>query len=190
MKRSLIAAAVLASAVGSSAVMAQTIGNTPQTIDLTSGSNFFGDTFDAGNNGASFADRFNFTITGTTAQSLDAIVASISRTADTGLALTGLSLYSTSGGPIRGGGSPGLIASGTSTQSGAVDVWTIRADNLNAGNYYLQVSGNLVSDDAASFGGAIALTTPVPEPGVYGMMLAGLGVVGGLARRRKSGQQA
>lgn len=186
MKRSLIAAAMLTCAVGSSAVLAQTVGDTPQTVDLSSGSNFFGDTFAADNDGASFADRFDFSVTGTTSQRLDAIVASIASSADTGLALTGLSLYSTASGPTRGN----LVASGTATQSGAVDVWTITADNLDAGSYYLQVSGNLVSADASSFGGAAALTTPVPEPETYGMMLAGLGVVGILARRRKPAAQA
>jgi hypothetical protein len=180
MKRSLIAAAMLTCAIGSSAVMAQTIGNTTQTIDLTSGSNFFGDRFAADNDGARFTDRFNFNVTGSANQRLDAIISSISSSAGTGLALTGLSLYDAA---TRNN----LVATGTAAQSGAADVWTITANNLAAGSYYLQVSGNLVSADAASFGGAAALTTPVPEPETYGMMLAGLGIVGALARRRKAG---
>ncbi|HZV67872.1 MAG TPA: FxDxF family PEP-CTERM protein, partial [Telluria sp.] len=32
--------------------------------------------------------------------------------------------------------------------------------------------------------------TPVPEPETYGMMLAGLGVLGFLARRRNDGDRA
>ena len=32
----------------------------------------------------------------------------------------------------------------------------------------------------------VTLAMPVPEPGTYGMMLAGLGVVGWLARRRRT----
>ena len=72
-------------------------------------------------------------------------------------------------------------------QSGEMDVWSISSDNLMAGNYYLQVSGNLVSDTGASFGGAVMLA-PVPEPETYGMMLGGLGVLGFLARRRKAKQ--
>ena len=106
----------------------------------------------------------------------------MSRSADTGLDITGVSLYNATGNA--------LISSGKSLQSGDIDVWTISSDNLAAGNYYLQVSGNLVSDQAASFGGAVSLAAPVPEPETYGMMLAGLGVLGFLARRRKAAKPA
>jgi hypothetical protein len=72
MNKSLIAGIVFATATfGSSAVMAQTtptatIGTTPQVLDLTDGSGFFGDTFAMNNNGATFADHFTFSVTGTT----------------------------------------------------------------------------------------------------------------------------
>jgi hypothetical protein len=201
MKKSLIAALVFASAsLAGSAAFAQTtttggttgsastvVGNTPQTITLTSGAGFFGDTFAANNMGATFSDKFNFSVasmgtgTSTTGTSLDAIISSISPSASTGLAITGLSLYNTAG---------TVVAQGTSLQSGAVDVWTIHGGNLTAGNYYLQVSGNLVGNTAAAFGGAISMAAPVPEPETYGMMLAGLGVLGFLARRRKAAKQA
>jgi hypothetical protein len=39
-------------------------------------------------------------------------------------------------------------------------------------------------------GGGVPPPNPVPEPETYAMMLAGLGVVGALARRRKAKQQA
>lgn len=162
--------------------MAQTVGTTPQVLDLTDGTGFFGDTLAAGNSGASFDDHFTFTVDGTTGWNFDAVVSSISRTASTGLDITGLSLYSVAG--------DALVASGMQMSSGAIDVWTVSTNSLAAGDYYLAVSGNLVSADAASFGGAVALAAPVPEPETYGMMLAGLGVVGFLARRRKAAQQA
>jgi hypothetical protein len=178
MKKSLIAAIVFASAsFGSSMVMAQ-VGNSPQVLNLIDDSAFFGDTFEADNEGASFADRFTFTIDGTTGMNLDAIISSISRSADVGLDITGLALY---------GAGDTLINSGTSLQSGVVDVWTISSDNLGAGDYYLQVSGNLVSVTGGSFGGAVMMA-PVPEPETYGMMLGGLGALGFLARRRKAVQ--
>ncbi|CAH0284259.1 hypothetical protein SRABI118_03872 [Massilia sp. Bi118] len=192
MNKSLIAGIVFATATfGSSAVMAQTtppattIGTTPQVLDLTNGSGFFGDTFAMNNNGATFADHFTFSVTGTTSMNFDAIVSSISRTADTGLDFSGLSLYRVGGGTGTGDtGADTLVTNGTSLHSGEMDVWTLSSDNLAAGDYYVLVSGNLVSDTSASFGGAVMLA-PVPEPETYGMMLAGLGVLGFLARRRK-----
>jgi hypothetical protein len=196
MNKSLIAGIVFATATfGSSAVMAQTtpaptanvIGTTPQVLDLTNGSGFFGDTFAMNNNGATFADHFTFSVTGTTSSNFDAIVSSISRSADTGLDFTGLSLYRVGGGTGTGtGGTAGdtLVSTGTSMHSGAIDVWSLSSSNLAAGDYYVLVSGNIVSDTSAAFGGAVMLA-PVPEPETYGMMLAGLGVLGFLARRRK-----
>ena len=53
------------------------------------------------------------------------------------------------------------------------------------GNYYLFIKG--VSTGKAGYNGSIALTSPVPEPETYGMMLAGLGLMGFVARRRKIG---
>jgi hypothetical protein len=202
MNKSLIAGIVFATATfGSSAVMAQTttppatvIGNTPQVLDLTDGSGFFGDTFAMNNNGATFADHFTFSVTGTTSSNFDAIISSISRTADTGLDISSLSLYRVGGGTGTGGtAGDTLVSTGTSLNSGQMDVWTLSSDNLATGDYYVMVGGNLVSDTSASFGGAVMLapTAPVPEPETYGMMLAGLGVLGFLARRRKAaGKQA
>ncbi|WP_229408902.1 FxDxF family PEP-CTERM protein [Massilia yuzhufengensis] len=170
---------MLASAsFGSSAVMAQVVGNTPQVLNLIDDTAFFGDTFEADNEGATFADRFTFSVDATVGMNLDAIISSISRSADVGLDITGLALY---------GEGDSLLSTGSSLQSGAVDVWTITYNNLGEGDYYLQVSGNLVSDTGASFGGAVMLA-PVPEPETYGMMLGGLGVLGFLARRRKAKQ--
>ncbi|MDB5793441.1 MAG: sorting protein [Massilia sp.] len=107
---------------------------------------------------------------------LDAIVASVSRSADVGRDITGISLFDDAN---------TLVASGTSIRTGQTDVWSVRGNALEAGAYYLRVNGNLVSDDGASFGGAVMLM-PVPEPEAYGMMLGGLGILGFLARRRKA----
>ncbi|MFZ3289766.1 MAG: FxDxF family PEP-CTERM protein [Telluria sp.] len=53
----------------------------------------------------------------------------------------------------------------------------------------MQVSGTLVSTGSGSFGANLNLA-PVPEPETYGMMLAGLGILGMLSRRRKNSSTA
>ena len=175
--KSLIAAVVLATAsLGSGAALAADITTPPQALNLVGTSAFFGDSFDINHMNDTFADHFTFSVTGTIPANFDAIVSSISRTAATGLDITGLSLYT---------GSGQILASGTSLHTGAIDVWTLTHDNLAVGNYYLQVSGTMVSATSGSFGGAVMLP-PVPEPATYGMMLAGLGLVGFMARRRDS----
>jgi hypothetical protein len=174
--KSLIAAVALATAsLGSSAVMAVDITTPPQALNLVGTSAFFGDSFNMDKRNDTFADHFTFSVTGVAA-GFDAIVSSISRTAATGLDITGFSLFT---------GSGTQVATGNALHSGAIDVWTLRTDNLAVGNYYVQVSGTMVSDTSGSFGGAVLLA-PVPEPAVYGMMLAGLGLVGFMARRRDS----
>ncbi|MFC5458853.1 FxDxF family PEP-CTERM protein [Massilia niabensis] len=177
MKKSLIAAMVLASASFGSSALAQTdVSSPPQALNLVDNTAFFGDSFTDDNSGNTFADRFTFTVGGTVPLNLDAIVASVSRSADVGLDITGISLFDDAN---------ALVASGTSIRTGATDVWSIRGNALDAGSYYLRVNGNIVSDDGASFGGAVMLM-PVPEPEAYGMMLGGLGILGFLARRRKA----
>lgn len=173
--KSLIAAIVLATAsMGSGTVLAVDISQPPEALTLLDGSGFFGDSFAMDQLGDTFSDHFTFSVTGLP-HNLDAIISSIAGSAGTGLDITGLSVYSEAG---------VLIASGTSLMTGITDVWTLSADNLALGNYYLQVSGSMVSDTAGSFGGAVMLA-PVPEPETYGMMLAGLGMVGWMVRRRK-----
>jgi hypothetical protein len=178
LSKSLIAAVVIATAsLGASAAYAAPIVTPPQALDLVGTSAFFGDSFDINQMSNTFSDQFTFTVSGSPAN-LDAIVSSISRTASVGLDITGLSLYS---GPPSSTGT--LVMAGTSSNTGMIDVWTLTADNLAVGSYYLQVSGSLVSNTSGSYGGAMMLA-PVPEPETYGMMLAGLGLVGFMARRR------
>lgn len=178
--KSLIAALAFATAsLGSGAALAADISQPPEALTLLDGSGFFGDSFAMDQMGDTFSDRFTFSVTGIP-HNIDAIVSSIANTADTGLDITGLSLYSQAG---------VLIASGASLMSGMSDVWTVSADNLALGNYYLQVSGTMVSETAGSFGGAVMLM-PIPEPETYGMMLAGLGLLGWMARGRKAKPEA
>jgi PEP-CTERM motif len=59
--------------------------------------------------------------------------------------------------------------------------------SLAAGNYALNVLGFATGSQGGFYaGGLIAQTAPIPEPETWALMLAGLGLVGFIARRRRS----
>lgn len=56
---------------------------------------------------------------------------------------------------------------------------------LAAGNYFYEIKGT-ATGTSGGFYSISSTVTPVPEPESYAMLLAGLGVVGSLYRRRKT----
>ena len=76
-----------------------------------------------------------------------------------------------------------LVASSTPSPPVVVNVLAGFTGVLTPGAYSLRISGN--AGPGASYGGNVVLT-PIPEPGTYALMLAGLGVVGFMAARRRN----
>lgn len=173
--KSVLSAIAFAGAVlGSSMVYAADISHAPQTITLQDGAGFFGATFGMNNAGNTFADRFSFTTN--TLSSLAGLVSSISQSASNGLHISGFDLVN----------SGGLSLGGDKVSSGMIDLWSLASPHLVPDTYYFLVSGSVLSNAAASYSGNISIAA-VPEPETYAMLLAGMGVVGWLARRRKQG---
>ncbi len=91
--------------------------------------------------------------------------------------------------------SGGDIDFGSATLNG-INLNVVNAGAQFSASYYnnIPVSGILTliingsTTGGASYAGTLDVTSPVPEPETYGMLLAGLGVVGFLARRRRQAQ--
>ena len=66
------------------------------------------------------------------------------------------------------------------------DSWTLPSTSLNAGAQTIAVTGNSGATFHANFTYAEAPAAAVPEPETYAMMLAGLGALGFVGRRRKA----
>lgn len=79
----------------------------------------------------------------------------------------------------------------STTPFGSVDYWTYGPGAVTATAHTLVVSG--VSGNGGSFTGSVGISAtptvppPVPEPETYALFLAGLGVLGFLAKRRQLG---
>jgi hypothetical protein len=173
--QSLIAALVLAGAALSAQAAPIDVSHGVQTIDLTNKTSVkYGASFGTNLATDTFADKIAFSVT--TKSSFGADVSSTAAPATVGLNLTGFKLFSSTGTLI--------YKAPTYVSTGIVDLWTMSKLTLNSGNYYLEVDGIVNSAKAGSYSGNISLKA-VPEADTYAMMLAGLGLVGFVARRRK-----
>ena len=119
-----------------------------------------------------FTDIFTFSPDVSTS-SIVAQVTAYNFTADTGISFTSVSLNGYS-----------LFTSSVQTPAVALTAGTVTIDGPT--QLVLTVTGNSVG--GGSYGGNINVkaVSAVPEPATYGMMLGGIGLIGFMARRRKS----
>ena len=170
--RLLLGSMLVAGLVGSSVASAADITRTHTLVIDASGTQDFGDKFDASTKSKSFDDFFSFTVGGTS-DLTSALISVKGKFQD--LNITGFNLIPSAGSMISG---TSLTPGG-----GALDAWSIDASAIAPGSYQLEVLGTVVGA-GGSFGGNINVS-PVPEPGSMGMMVAGLGLLGVAMSRRK-----
>lgn len=165
-KQLALAAAV---AVASSGAMAEDI--TVNNIDLTDGTAFFGVMhFEA----KPFTDTFNF-INGPGLA--DATASLVTTALSIGNKDVNFATATLNGNP--------LTLSPNGKNEYGFGSWA----GLIGPSFQLIVTGTVAGvgmGNAASYSGTMNVT-PVPEPGTYALMLAGLGAVGFIAKRRKAG---
>lgn len=166
------------------------------TTDGSNGFNghFNNDTFGAGTKGKTFEDTYTFTIGSGFDSSASLTSTFIGATKD--LVITGFSLNKYSG----------ALSNVTSTVFGinegvsidpvthlplpkVKDSWSLDGASLSMGTYFLQVNGKVLGVQGGSYGGDVTISA-VPEAETYAMLLAGLGLVGFVARRKAAKKAA
>jgi hypothetical protein len=128
-------------------------------------------TFDAiHTDNLAFADTFTFDVLGPVMADVSAITIRLSPFQDIDFSSatlngTSLTLFSVFGGYLEG---------------------IISAPKPYVGPLVLQINGNSTAANGfhASYAGTLNVVSMVPEPGTYALLLAGLGAVGFMARRR------
>jgi|GEM_PF-724180 len=133
--------------------------------------------------GFGFYDDYVFTVAAAT-------VDSISSTLTLGsLQISGLQerLFNLSGNTLPTLGTPvgGAIDAWTTPVSGAVTgtINELLPTTLSAGTYVLELRGTVTGTGGGSYAGVLNVT-PVPLPAALPLLLGGLGLLGGAARRR------
>jgi hypothetical protein len=120
--------------------------------------------------GASLSDTFKFSLSSQTG------VLAVAVSNDGGL-------FNLTGGKVE------LFKEGSKTAIGSFsfdkDATSFSFGSLLAGNYFYTVTGKVASDAFAATYQLNSQLAPVPEPETYALMLAGLGAVGFVARRRQ-----
>ncbi len=174
MSKTLYAAMLIAISSYMAPAFAVPIASTTALGDITDLSADLGNTFGKTSVGLLFSDVYTFDLT------------SISQTAATTVALNysfGKLDFSLSNMAISLTDSTGsTVYASDNTLDASNALWIDALLNPGVG-YRLVVTGMVTGTNGGSYGGALA-ALPVPEAKTYAMLLAGLGMVGFMARRR------
>ncbi len=169
---SILLGLVLAAATAFASAADFTYSENLRLLDGTAG---FGplNEFAAGSLGKTFSDTYYFTIPALS--SAVSNVSAISFDDTTGIDFSLFSLYKVGSN----------VAAATGSLNADSGLWVLSGNNLSSGSYYFKVEGTVTTADAVIYSGNLTVTA-VPEAETYAMLLAGLGLLGFVARRRKA----
>ena len=174
MRKALYAAILVATAGYMAPASAVTITSTTPLGDITGLAKNVGNSFVAADYGSSFSDLYTFDLS-TASQSVGTTV-----TIDLSV---GPLTFQLSNMAIRLTDSTGATTFAMDNSMDASGALQLSA-NLSAGTAYrFLVTGDVAGTSGGGYGGVL-LAAPIPEADTYAMMLAGLGLVGFMARRR------
>ena len=135
--------------------------------------------------GFSFYDDYVFTVANSTVDAASFVLNEGSTLAINDLQMR---LYSVSGNntlPVLGDSPAGLVAGWSNPISTDGSTSNLATSMLSAGTYVLEVRGDVVGAGGGSYAGLIDLQ-PVPLPAALPLMLSGIGLLGGLVRKRRA----
>jgi hypothetical protein len=192
---SLLAGAGMASQVAMAAVVPvpQSTGSlapTSQTLVVKGSATKFvanyGRDFTEGQNKL-FSDSYTFKVVGTS-EAGGTVSAAFTSSQD--LYIKSFDIYSALTNTV-------VIAGVSELKSNAIgknDFWSLPEDStLSAGNYYVKVTGQILGLEGGTYAATLnvtSLASAVPEAETYAMMLAGLGLVGFVGRRKAAKKAA
>jgi len=156
-------------------------------------SDFFGNNLDPASGtlgapadpGFTFYDDYVFTVANST---VDAASFVLNEGATLAINDLQMRLYSVSGNntlPALGDSPAGLMAGWSNPISTDGSTSNLATTMLSGGTYVLEVRGDVVGTAGGSYAGLIDLQ-PVPLPAALPLMLSGIGLLGGVVRKRRA----
>ena len=188
-KNMLIASMIVGASFMASSASAVTVGKTEVVnlkSDLSGGFNaHFGNEFTATQTNNPFVDKYIFTLDSGFDSSASLTSTYLSSRTTKDLLITGFSLVKFD--PLTNDALMTYTGTNTTgTGANPTDVWELRAGGLTAGSYFIKVDGQILGSAGGTYGTDLTIAAAVPEPATYGMLGAGLGLLGFVARRKKA----